>query len=139
MYRIIYASRVARPLAAMEVTLLCEVATHRNLADGITGLFLFDGLRFLQALEGERPAVEATMARIARDDRHHEIDYVQRIAVAAREFPRWSMQMPSDRTGTTFLETIKADVAQVRDPYLRAQFIGFAKLASLWRKRGGAQ
>ena len=135
MFRIIYASRASRPLPAAEVALLCEVATDRNLADGITGLFLFDGLRFLQAIEGERPAVEATMARIARDDRHHEIDYVQRVDVAAREFARWSMQVPSDRTGATFLETIKEDVAQVRDPYLRAQFIGFAKLASLWRRR----
>ncbi|MEH3045865.1 BLUF domain-containing protein [Sphingomonas adhaesiva] len=135
-FRIIYASRVSRPLASAELALLCEVATDRNLADGITGLFLFDGLRFLQAIEGEREAVEATMGRIARDVRHHEIDYVQRIHVGEREFPRWSMQMPSDRTGTTFLETVKADVAQVRDPYLRAQFIGFAKLASLWRRRG---
>ncbi|MEH3035276.1 MAG: BLUF domain-containing protein [Sphingomonas adhaesiva] len=135
MFRIIYASRASRLLAATEVTALCDVAQQRNVADGITGLLLFDGLRFLQAIEGERAPIEATMERIARDGRHHEIDYVQRTDVGAREFPRWSMQMPADRTGAAFLDTIKDDVAQVGDPYLRAQFIGFAKLAGLWRRR----
>ena len=136
MFRIIYASRASRHWEAADVAALSAVTMSRNAADGITGLLLFDGLRFLQAIEGERGTVEATMARIARDGRHHEIAYVQRIDVAAREFPRWSMQLPSDRTGSTFLDTIKTDVSRVRDPYMRAQFIGFAKLASLWRRRG---
>ncbi len=135
MFRIIYASRVSRRLAAAEVTALCDVARERNIADGITGMLLYDGLRFLQAIEGERAPIESTMDRIARDERHHEIDYVQRTDVGAREFSRWSMQMPADRMAGSFLDTIKHDVAQVRDPYLRAQFIGFAKLASLWRPR----
>ncbi|MEH3105489.1 MAG: BLUF domain-containing protein [Sphingomonas phyllosphaerae] len=132
LFRIIYSSRATHFLNDDELRELCETSTQRNLRDGITGLFLYDGVRFLQAIEGERPAVESLMARIVRNRNHRDIVEVFAGAIEHREFPHWSMDEPP-RQGEDlekFVEQVKADVSLVADPHMRAQFIGFARLAS---------
>lgn len=136
-FRIIYASRATRSYDRAEMRELCIRSTKRNREDGITGLFLYDGLRFLQALEGDEARVKATMARIAADGRHDDILYSFCEAVIRREFPDWSMEIPigPGEDATTFVDKVKADVRFVSDIRLQAQFIGFAKLAAIARYR----
>lgn len=132
LFRIIYSSRATRFLNDDELRELCETSTRRNLRDGITGLFLYDGVRFLQAIEGDRPAVENLMERIVRNPNHSDIVDIFNGEIDRREFPHWSMEEPPRRGEDLeqFVEQVKADVSLVADTHMRAQFIGFARLAS---------
>ena len=127
----------ARALSRGELHELCQTSSDRNRRDNVTGVFLYDGVRFLQAIEGEHVTVEATMRRISADDRHADISYSFRDQVDQREFPHWSMQEPFGPHDDVdlFLRKVRDDVAEVRNPHLQAQFIGFARLAATSRSR----
>ena len=81
-----------------------------------------NGVRFLQAIEGEHVTVEATMGRISADDRHADISYSFRDQVDQREFPHWSVQEPFGPHDDVdlFLRKVRADVAEMRNPHLQA-------------------
>jgi hypothetical protein len=49
---------------------LCRTLSEYNKLVGVTGLLVFDGVRYIQLIEGEDSAVDLLMARIARDRRH---------------------------------------------------------------------
>ena len=68
-YHLTYIS-TARPEATSQLADILAVARRRNLLNGITGLLIADGKRFLQALEGEGGIVEETFVRIKNDPRH---------------------------------------------------------------------
>ena len=137
MFRIIYTSRASRAFDRAEMRQLCDLSTKRNTEDDVTGLFLYDGIRFLQALEGKQSVVEAAMSRIENDERHYDIVFMHKAAIDAREFPSWSMDTPlnPDDVAEEFVEKVKADVSAVTDPSMRAMFIGLAKLAATSRNR----
>lgn len=68
-----------------------EASRHNNAIDGITGLLVSDGYRFVQVLEGPHASVEAAFVRIALDPRHRDIDVLSDADVLEREFGGWSM------------------------------------------------
>lgn len=86
-----YVSSSAPRGTKIAVEPILEQSRHNNAIDGISGLLWTDGIRFLQVLEGEVEAVEATFARIARDPRHHAIVTLSDRKIDAREFGSWSM------------------------------------------------
>lgn len=57
MYRVVFTSRASSNFSRAEIKALCEAAAVRNEENGITGLFLSDGSRFLQVMEGEEKDV----------------------------------------------------------------------------------
>lgn len=61
-------------------------AQHR-----ITGLLVFDGMRFCQHFEGPQAQVRALMARIARDARHTEVRILYDGPLAQRRYQRFDM------------------------------------------------
>ena len=65
---------------------------RNNARDDITGALICRADLYLQWLEGPQTAVEATYAKILKDDRH--LDIVRRITRPAtvRMFPEWSMR-----------------------------------------------
>ena len=65
---------------------------RNNSRDDITGALICRADLYLQWLEGPQTAVEATYAKIIKDDRH--LDIVRRITRPAtiRMFPEWSMR-----------------------------------------------
>ena len=67
-------------------------AAVANATLDITGLLLFNGVSFLQTLEGERVAVEALFARIERDNRHHSVRLIHSASIAQRTFSGFSMK-----------------------------------------------
>jgi len=138
LYRIVYLSRAVRAFDSTELRLIAASASAMNDMVGLTGLLLYDGSRFLQALEGPKTAAAATMDGIERDGRHDSIAYIQDTLATERQFSNWGMQFklaPNGCCSTDFLEKVKADVTLVDDPHLRAAFIGFAVLSSQ-RARG---
>jgi hypothetical protein len=60
-----------------------------NAVDGVTGLLVFDGVRFLQIVEGSEEAIDSLRA----DPRHSAIEVRDERLVDERSFPDWSMEL----------------------------------------------
>ncbi|WP_093666298.1 BLUF domain-containing protein [Sphingomonas gellani] len=86
MLQIAYTSRAAGSFGEADYNSLIGQARSNNERDGLTGLILFDGSRFLQAIEGPKASTSHCMARIASDGRHHDIDIVKQGDIRDRDF-----------------------------------------------------
>jgi hypothetical protein len=86
--RLVYRSRCVPPDApALPPVLdILSVARRNNVVTGVTGVLLFDGTTFVQAIEGERGEVEDLYESIARDPRHEEIELIECRPIAARGY-----------------------------------------------------
>ncbi|MBJ2158624.1 BLUF domain-containing protein [Variovorax sp. IB41] len=91
LHEIFYCSVLAQDLPANAVGAIVSQARARNAAQGITGLLVFDGLRFCQHLEGPREAVAALMQRIESDPRHIEVRVVHQGPLPARRYSGFGM------------------------------------------------
>lgn len=72
---------------------LVEKAAENNKREGIAGLLLLAGDRFLQVLEGPVTAVNALFQRICHDDRHHTIELISYEPAAESYFEDWNMRL----------------------------------------------
>jgi hypothetical protein len=91
MYSLVYVSSALTLLSRKELETLLVACRANNARDGITGLLLYKDGNFMQMLEGERSAVEASFRKIQTDPRHHGIIKLLEGDAAAREFGEWSM------------------------------------------------
>ena len=89
--QLIYASR---PFGFDEPTLNGILADARRLnpKNDVSGALICRADLYLQLLEGPKEAVEATFARIARDDRHVEVHRLVTRPTDHRLFPDWAMR-----------------------------------------------
>ncbi|ASK86905.1 BLUF domain-containing protein [Sphingorhabdus sp. SMR4y] len=75
-------------------------AGARNDTLGLTGLLAFNGLNFMQILEGSRLDLNQCMALIEADPRHDGLVIFDRREIRRREFPDWQMAgIMVDQTG----------------------------------------
>jgi hypothetical protein len=86
LFEIFYCSVLTQDLPPATVGAIVTQARARNAQHEITGLLVFDGMRFCQHLEGPPDAVKALMQRIDRDSRHTDVRVVYQGAVAARRY-----------------------------------------------------
>ena len=70
---------------------LLEVCVRNNSRNGLTGALLFDGLWFVQILEGERELITGTMRKIFDDRRHAAVNVMYADAIGERLFGNWWM------------------------------------------------
>ena len=134
MYRLCYISTARQPIDQSMCTSILDASRANNERDGITGLLIAGHRRFLQALEGPKPAVDTAFARIQRDPRHFACVPLAQREVPQREFPLWSMgfEQVDDRLAAISGPQLAASaVGRISDPDLRAQFEGFLTLQ--WR------
>lgn len=87
----VYVSTAVSPLSDEELQQLHEVAKKRNSAEGITGALVYNGLNFMQLLEGNKAAVSECLSRISRDRRHSGLAIIRRHTRNYREFENWDM------------------------------------------------
>lgn len=127
MQQIVYisTSRTAVP-ASTQVEAILATSRRNNQRDGLSGLLIVGGRRFLQVLEGPRQMLETTYARIKRDPRHFALVELSRRDIAERAFPRWSMGYEAGN----LLPLVTGLTEQVADPSLQAQLRSFAELHS---------
>lgn len=122
----------ARPALLMsDVEQILQTSRQRNATDAVTGLLIFDGKRFLQALEGSFEAVEATFSRIALDPRHRAMVKLSSRHVDVREFGTWSMgsHLIGPVTGTGgMVDHVDAMTESLTDPNVRENLRGFARI-----------
>lgn len=83
---LIYRSRLSAPLPLEEFDRLLDAARQRNAALGVTGILLFDGVHFVQLLEGREAEVTALYDSIRRDKRHCNVVQLLRDYAPTRRF-----------------------------------------------------
>jgi hypothetical protein len=91
MKRIIYCSQATIDFSPDELVALLELARRENAKSGLTGMLLYCSQSFLQVLEGDPSALEATYARIVLDARHTNLRLLMNTEVSAPLFPDWTM------------------------------------------------
>ncbi len=91
--RLIYSSTAVDGLGYRDFLTIMEKAAEQNRARGITGMLCYGGGQFLQALEGERGAVNALYHHIARDARHTACTLLCVDEISTRDFAEWSMKI----------------------------------------------
>jgi Sensors of blue-light using FAD len=91
-YQMAYYSVSQRPVTDAVVRNLLMASRFNNRRDGITGMLMADGQRFIQMLEGSEDAVRVLYDRIEQDSRHHcVVELMRQSQVAQRWCPNWSM------------------------------------------------
>ena len=131
LHQITYISTARPTLLLADVEAILETSRRRNRADEITGLLIFDGKRFLQAIEGPYQAIEETFGRIAADPRHRALVKLSTRSVETREFGPWAMA--SHIVGPVMgdgkiVDQVDALTERLLDPNMKATLRGFARV-----------
>jgi len=130
--RLLYVSTAASALAYQDLVGLLRHAAQHNEASDITGLLVYSNGLFLQALEGERTAVNRLYNRIVADRRHADCALLLAEPIEERVFADWSMKLvglddlPTARRRTLLL---RHAAGQRFDPYgmTAGQAMGFLR------------
>lgn len=131
MLQIVYISTARQPMTEQGLEEILAASRRNNGRDGVTGLLLAGGRRFLQALEGPGENVLSTYGRICADRRHGAIVQLGCRNVEDRQFGDWSMAFQAGGAagiGTDLRSAVARLTEGLDDLNLRAQFEGFAKL-----------
>ena len=132
MLQLTYISTAKMASDACAIEDILAASRRNNTRDRITGLLIYDGRRFLQALEGDADTVERAYARIKLDSRHRAIVKLSERRIDVREFGDWAMAAqavgPVASCGS-IAETVDALVAQVPHASTRALFSSFARVS----------
>ncbi|CAO1654307.1 BLUF domain-containing protein [Parasphingorhabdus sp. NYA22] len=86
-----YISTARADLTEADFQAILKEANQRNDTLELTGLLAFNGLNFMQILEGSRASVNQCIALIETDPRHDGMVIFDRREVRRREFPGWQM------------------------------------------------
>lgn len=108
-----YTSLARLDLADEDLHDILHVARQLNALDGITGLLIFDGARFLQIIEGAEDAIDSLVRRLRADSRHSAFEIRDERFVGERSFSGWSMELV--RAGAGHL-TARAEIASILPP-----------------------
>jgi hypothetical protein len=129
--RIIYISTARNEIADADIADILGTSRLNNRRDGLTGLLIVGGRRFLQILEGDSGPLARTYARITADPRHFALVQLEMRAVDKRCCPSWDMGF-FDRTGQgeSLTDMVERMTETIDDPSLRAHLRGFAELHS---------
>lgn len=128
MRQIIYVSTMRSSEASSTFKDVERISHTNNARDELSGLLMFDGMRFLQVLEGSDKAVEAALRRIKADPRHFAFVTLSDKQVEGRSFGGWAMlcRDVSKECGT--LEAMLQPFLADADRNTRATFESFAKI-----------
>ncbi len=91
MIQLLYISTCSTLYRPGDMATILAASRRNNTRDGLTGMLLFNGRRFLQALEGETAPVREAFERIRRDGRHKAVVELSSRTIASREFGEWAM------------------------------------------------
>jgi hypothetical protein len=91
--RLIYSSAAIDGLRYADFVSLMARAEESNGQNAITGILCYGSGQFLQALEGERAAVNALYHHIAKDLRHTQCQLLSVEEIDTRDFAEWSMKI----------------------------------------------
>ncbi|GKT26435.1 BLUF domain-containing protein [Acidovorax sp. SUPP3334] len=90
-YEVLYVSDFAPDQPLSSIAAIAARSRTTNASHGITGLLVFDGLRFCQQLEGRQENVLPLVERIRRDPRHTDVAVLHHGPLAKRRFRNFSL------------------------------------------------
>ena len=112
-----YTSRARLDLSDGELNDIHQTARHLNALDGVTGLLLYDGSRFLQIIEGAEGAIDDLVERLRMDPRHSAFEVRDEREVDRRSFEDWSMELVRVSAG---YKVAREEVATILPPEVAA-------------------
>ncbi len=130
MRQFIYFSTAAGRQDAAITGHILATSRKRNLEDGVTGLLVAGGHRYLQVIEGPEIAVHATTTRIRRDPRHQSMTVLVDRAIKQRDFEAWSMAFraePALGDFAIFEDLVEQMCEQIVEPGLRERIKRFSQ------------
>lgn len=92
LHRLIYRSVATGTTASLlnVATILAE-SQRNNDRDGLTGALVAHGDRYLQIIEGRPSSLDSLLRRLEQDNRHKEVEVIDRRPVERRQFEDWAM------------------------------------------------
>ena len=127
--RLLYASRVVDPQPDVIESILAQ-SRQFNPSTGITGILVYSGDIFLQAIEGGRQAVSELYGHIQKDARHKEVVLLHYEEILQRRFSGWTMgQVRLDKLNPSIV--LKYSESAEIDPYAVSGRVSFALLEEL--------
>jgi len=118
LHEVLYVSTLAPGAPLQVVAQITAKARQANEAADITGLLIFDGMRFCQQIEGSRREVLALTQRILQDKRHIHIEILRHGPLEARRFDRFALGYADMENADVLAHMENSDPAQAL-----AQFI----------------
>ncbi len=115
MIRMVYISSAVRLMTDAELVSLLRQCRANNEKAGITGMLLYKGGNFMQALEGPEEDVDRLQRRIEADPRHTGIITLLKSPLEQRRFTGWSM-------GFRNVDTLDDADRDAFSPFLREPF-----------------
>jgi hypothetical protein len=91
LYEAIYVSTIAAGLPISSVGDINGKSRIANRTKEITGLLIFDGMRFCQQVEGGQKQVLTLMEKIRHDPRHTNVEIIHHGALVSRRFEGFSL------------------------------------------------
>ena len=88
--RLLYASRAVDPQPSVIESILAQ-SRQFNPSTGITGILVYGGGIFLQAIEGGRSPVSDLYGHIQQDKRHKDVVLLHYEEITERRFGGWTM------------------------------------------------
>jgi hypothetical protein len=125
--QIVYISTARTDPDAALLDSILSASRRNNRRDGLTGLLVVGGRRFLQVLEGPRELCDKAYVRIRADQRHYALVQLSRRIITDRAFADWDMGFEQS-VGSSLSEMVDRLTAKVSDPSLQAQFRSFAEI-----------
>ena len=90
-YEMLYVSTMAPTAPVSVVSSLAVQSRVANALQRITGMLIFDGIRFCQYVEGSKNDVLALFERICADSRHAAITLIHQGPLQERRFNKFSL------------------------------------------------
>ncbi|WP_292532106.1 BLUF domain-containing protein [Methylocystis sp.] len=93
MYRLVYFSNANIDLNPSTIEGIVDKAAVRNRPLQISGALLYNGLNFLQILEGPHQSLTPLYLQIRKDPRHSGVVKLVHERISARIYPDWGMRL----------------------------------------------
>ena len=127
--RLLYASR-AVDNTQPAVQAILDSARRHNQDSGVTGVLVYGGGVFMQAIEGGRQAVSDLYGTISLDPRHKDVALLHYEEIVERRFGSWTMGLVDvSRVNASVL--LKYSERAVLDPYAVSGKVSMALLEEL--------
>ena len=106
-----------------------------NARNDVTGFLVFNGIHFLQLVEGGEEVIDDLVERVRKDPRHTGFEIRDRQKVERRSFPDWPLEVVrvnasyfeardtiADRLPDTVPEAIRARLLRITELISRIEF-----------------
>ncbi len=128
--QIVHFSTAAGRQDAIVTAAILAVSRRRNQLDGLTGLLIAGGHRYLQVIEGSPDVIADLLDRLRADERHVAMSVLVDCRIRARHFDDWSMAFEAPASGefATLGDLAEIMWHRAATPALREQIECFVRI-----------